>query len=139
MTVLTDDIVKRLHTDSESTVDDPPEEGEYVDPTPLSPPPNVQDKNLRSRVDMGEWDNLQDIAAFNALSPEGQLMVRTEAIDNRIHQLEVRLPMLLNQYLHDSYIQVLKKIHALRKTKGAMFYFFYKNQGLRDLPGQTDH
>jgi hypothetical protein len=60
-------------------------------------------------------------------------MARTEAIDFRVRQLEQRLPMMLNQHLHDAYIQVLKKIRALRKTKGALFYFFYKNSGQRDL------
>jgi hypothetical protein len=43
--------------------------------------------------------------------------------------------MLLNQHLHDAYVQILKKIHALRKTKGALLYYFYKDQGQRDLSG----
>jgi hypothetical protein len=138
---LTDELVKQLNLDHEQqSQDENVLEGEVVDtlPPPLTPPhqsagSESQEQELRSRIQSGEWDNLDDLEGFKNRTPEGQLMARTEAIDFRIRQLEQRLPMLLNQHLHDAYIQVLKKIHALRKTKGALFYFFYKDQGQRDL------
>lgn len=143
---ITDEIVKQLNADSESTyTDQEAVEGETVTDSsgftahtsPVFTPAETGDeKNLRSRIESGEWDNLDDLPAFTARTPEGQLMARTEAIDFRIQQLQQRLPMLLNQHLHDAYIQVLKKIGALRKTKGALFYYFYKNEGQRDLPGE---
>lgn len=137
---ITDELVKKLNSEHEEEVKDADVlEGEVVDPvpppvtTPVSTSSESPEQELASRIKSGEWDNLDDLAAFKARTPEGQLMARTEALDIRIHQLEVRLTMLLNQHLHDAYIQVLKKIHALRKTKGALFYFFYKDQGQRDL------
>lgn len=141
---LTDDLVKQIHTQSEETVKSLTitEEGTIVDDLPKYTQPissqkvvnsTGAEKELRSFIESGEWDNLDQLEAFKNRTPEGQLMSRTEAIDYRIHQLEARLPMLLNQYLHDAYIQVLKKIHALRKTKSALFYVFYKNEGQRDL------
>jgi len=141
---ITDDLVKQLNAQNESQVkEEEVLEGIVVDDLPKSSTSSSQvvstetpEKELRSRIESGEWDNLDDLEAFIARTPEGQLMARTEALDFRIRQLETRLPMLLNQHLHDSYIQVLKKIHALRKTKGALFYMFYKNEGQRDLnPG----
>ena len=97
---------------------------------------NNPEKDLRARINSGEWDNLDDLPAFQSRTQEGQLLARVEAIDNRINQLQTHLPMLLNQYLHDAYIQVLKKIHTLRKTKTGLFYFSYKHQGQRDLSGE---
>jgi hypothetical protein len=139
---ITDDLVKKLNSEHEEEVKDTDVlEGEVVDPFPphATPPvsanPESPEQELASRIKSGEWDNLDDLAAFKARTPEGQLMARTDALDIRIHQLEVRLTMLLNEHLHDAYIQVLKKIHALRKTKAALFYFFYKDQGQRDLNG----
>lgn len=140
---ITDQLVKHLNDQNEQTIPDSDVlEGTVVDDFPktsASAHPSTSDtpeRELRARIESGEWDNLDDLPAFAARTPEGQLMARTEAIDCRIRQLEQRLPMLLNQHLHDAYIQVLKKIHALRKTKGALFYFAYKNQGQRDLPGK---
>jgi len=135
---LTDDQIKKLVYQNEATApEDVVLEGKLLDDVPSSPPqatgPSSPEKELRSRIESGEWDNLDDLEAFRVRTPEGQLMCRVEAIDFRIHQLEGRLPMLLNQYLHDAYIQVLKKIYALRKTKSALFYSFYKNSGQRDL------
>ena len=140
---ITDQLVKQLNDQHEQAA---PEtdvlEGTVVDEFPrpsASGNPahsDTPERELRARIESGEWDNLDDLPAFRARTPEGQLMARTEAIDCRIRQLEQRLPMLLNQHLHDAYIQVLKKIHALRKTKGALFYFAYKNEGQRDLPGK---
>ena len=142
---ITDDLVKQLNTQNEQKVkDEEVLEGTVVDDIPKTSGTNfttsdsTPEKELRSRIESGEWDNLDDLEAFKARTPEGQLMARTEALDCRIRQLETRLPMLLNQHLHDAYIQVLKKIHALRKTKGALFYLFYKNEGQRDLgPGNS--
>lgn len=140
--VLTDDSVKKLNLQNEqATVEEEVLEGTIVDDFPkvsASAHPTISEvpeKELRARIESGEWDNLDDLPAFKNRTPEGQLMARTEAIDCRVRQLELRLPMLLNQHLHDAYIQVLKKIHALRKTKAALFYFFYKDEGQRDLPG----
>jgi hypothetical protein len=99
---------------------------------PVSAGPPVSGEKT-ARIESGEWDNLDDLDAFRARTPEGRLMARTEALDCRVRQLEQRLPMLLNQHLHDAYIQVLKKIRALRKTKAALFYLFYKKAGQRDL------
>lgn len=139
---LTDELVRQLNADHEHQVQDENIlEGEVIDTSPINFSPPVSspassenaEQELRSRIQSGEWDNLDDLDAFKARTSEGQLMARTEALDFRIRQLEQRLPMLLNQHLHDAYVQVLKKIHALRKTKGALFYFFYKNQGQRDL------
>jgi hypothetical protein len=138
---LTDQILRQLNEQNEQNI---PEsevlEGTKVDefPRPSSSgspsTSNSPEKELRARVESGEWDNMDDLPAFKARTPEGQLMARTEAIDCRVRQLETRLPMLLNQHLHDAYIQVLKKISALKKTKTALFYYFYKNSGQRDLP-----
>lgn len=140
---ITDQLVKQLNYQHEQTApDNDVLEGSVVDDFPkisASANPVTSDtpeRELRARIESGEWDNLDDLPAFRQRTPEGQLMTRTEAIDCRIRQLELRLPMLLNQHLHDAYIQVLKKIHALRKTKGALFYFAYKNEGQRDLPGK---
>lgn len=139
---LTDDVVKQIHDQNEETVKSLPitEEGNVVDDLPpYNPtastinPGSDAEKELRSYIESGEWDNLDHLEGFKNRTPEGQLMARTEAIDCRVRQLEVRLPMMLNQHLHDAYIQILKKIHALRKTKSALFYFFYKNEGQRDL------
>ena len=139
---ITDELVKELNAHNESQVkEEEVLEGIIVDDLPKAavPPQDslVSDSNpekeLRSRIESGEWDNLDSLEAFRARTPEGQLMARTESLDFRIRQLEIRLPMLLNQHLHDAYIQVLKKIHALRKTKGALFYMFYKDSGQRDL------
>ena len=138
---VTDDQVKKLVYQNESQItDDAVLEGKIIDENPnLSAKagtpgsPSSPEKELRSRIESGEWDNLDDLEAFRIRTPEGQLMARTEAIDCRIHQLEAKMPMLLNQYLHDAYIQVLKKIYALRKTKAGLFYTFYKTSGQRDL------
>ena len=138
---ITDDLVRQLNARNEeevkeeevlegTVVDDIPKSSGYSSPASAGDTP---EKELRSRIESGEWDNLDDLDAFNARTPEGQLMARTESLDFRIRQLEQRLPMLLNQHLHDAYIQVLKKIAALRKTKGALFYMFYKDSGQRDL------
>lgn len=138
---ITDELVRQINADHEQQIpEDQVLEGEVVDSftpplvAPIAPSGNEsQEQELRSRIQSGEWDNLDDIPAFVARTPEGRLMARTEALDFRVRQLEQRLPMLLNEHLHDAYIQVLKKIHALRKTKGALFYFFYKDSGQRDL------
>lgn len=138
---ITDDLVRQLNAQNESQVrEEEVLEGTVVDDIPKTSPAtsaipydSTPEKELRSRIESGEWDNLDDLEAFKARTPEGQLMARTESLDCRIRQLEQRMPMLLNQHLHDAYIQVLKKIHALRKTKGALFYMFYKNAGQRDL------
>lgn len=142
---ITDDLVKQLNESNETqTPDESVLEGEVVADaqfsspsaaTPASPAQvsNEDERNLQTHLSEGEWDNLDELPAFRARTSEGQLMLRVSAIDNRVRQLEQRLPMLLNQHLHDAYIQVLKKIHALRKTKGALFYLFYKNEGQRDL------
>lgn len=140
-TQITDDLVKRLNQQYEQQAPDSESalEGEIVDDTlPKAQSPagsQTEEQDLKSRITSGEWDNLDDLPAFAKRTPEGQLMARTEALDARVRQLELRLPMLLNQQLHDAYIQVLRKIHALRKTKAALFYFAYKNEGQRDLPG----
>jgi hypothetical protein len=139
--LLTDTAVKQLNSDHEEQLQDENVlEGEVVDPDLVTSSPVIQphgsetlEQELKSRIQSGEWDNLDDLPAFKVRTPEGQLMARTDAIDCRIRQLEQRLPMLLNQHLHDAYVQVLKKIHALRKTKAALFYYFYKHQGQRDL------
>mgnify|MGYP001558090570 FL=1 len=135
---LTDDQVKKIVYDHEAKAPDQTVlEGKILDDVPPSTPqstgPSSPERELRSRIESGEWDNLDDLEAFRIRTPEGQLMCRTEAIDFRIHQLEGKLPMLLNQYLHDAYIQILKKIYALRKTKAGLFYSFYKSSGQRDL------
>ncbi|KKU64496.1 MAG: hypothetical protein UX87_C0007G0004 [Candidatus Amesbacteria bacterium GW2011_GWA1_47_16] len=147
---ITDEIVKQLVTQNESsTSEEDVLEGEVVDDpgafsagkagtSAAAPVPENEERDLRARIQDGEWDNLDDMPAFQKRTPEGRLMSRTEAIDCRIRQLEARMPMLLNQHLHDAYIQVLKKIRALRKTKGALFYMFYKHSGQRDLPGKDD-
>ena len=130
--VLTDQHAKQLNQQLEDQI---PEE-EVLEGTvqaTASVATGNEEADLRSRITSGEWDNLDDLPAFQKRTPEGRLMARTEAIDYRIRQLEQRLPLLLNQHLHDAYIQVLKKIHALRKTKGALFYFSYKDSGQRDL------
>ncbi len=142
--VITDDLARQLNFQNEQTVrEDEVLEGVVVDEHDFTAPPSSQqsqysgpaspEKELQSRIESGEWDNLDDLEAFKARTAEGQLMARTEALDHRVRQLELRLPMLLNQHLHDAYIQILKKIHALRKTKGALLYYFYKNEGQRDL------
>lgn len=145
---ITDDLVRQLNQHNESqTPDEAVLEGEVITDhqtplsatpitaTPTSPQTSPDDeRNLQTKLAEGEWDNLDELPAFKDRTPEGQLMLRVSAIDNRVRQLEQRLPMLLNQHLHDAYIQVLKKIHALRKTKGALFYLFYKDHGQRDLP-----
>ena len=140
---ITDDLIKQLNSQNENQVQEEEVlEGTVVEDVPPSKPlesatspiqNQSQEEELRSRIQSGEWDNLDALPAFKARTDEGQLMARTEAVDFRIRQLELRLPMLLNQHLHDAYIQVLKKIHALRKTKGTIFYMFYKNSGQRDL------
>ena len=140
---ITDELARQLNQTNESQVKgEEVLEGTVVDESfipPSSPPSHSSstsrsaEEELRSRVESGEWDNLDDLEAFRLRTPEGQLMSRTEALDFRVRQLERRLPMLLNQHLHDAYVQVLKKIHALRKTKAALFYFFYKDAGQRDL------
>jgi hypothetical protein len=142
---ITDQLARDLNSQNESAVkEEEVLEGEVVDTTtvppsgsvnyvPVSAGDNTPEKELRSRIESGEWDNLDDLSAFKSRTPEGQLMARTEALDFRVRQLELRLPMLLNQHLHDAYIQILRKIHALRKTKGALLYYFYKNDGQRDL------
>ncbi|HBC72752.1 MAG: hypothetical protein UX91_C0006G0092 [Candidatus Amesbacteria bacterium GW2011_GWB1_47_19] len=140
---ITDELARQLNQTNESQVkEEEVLEGTVVDESfipPSSPPSHSSstsrsaEEELRSRVESGEWDNLDDLEAFRLRTPEGQLMSRTEALDFRVRQLERRLPMLLNQHLHDAYVQVLKKIHALRKTKAALFYFFYKDAGQRDL------
>lgn len=138
---ITDDLVRSLNAQNEeevkeeeilegSVVDDFPQAARQTSSSSLGDTP---EKELRSRIESGEWDNLDDLEAFRARTPEGKLMARTESLDYRVRQLEQRLPMLLNQHLHDAYIQVLKKIHALKKTKAALFYMFYKNAGQRDL------
>jgi hypothetical protein len=138
---LSDEFLKQLnHTNESSLPEEEILEGVLVDEpivTSSSANPTYSDtpeKELRARIESGEWDNMDDLPAFKARTPEGQLMARTEAIDCRVRQLELRMPMLLNQHLHDAYIQVLKKISALRKTKTALFYYFYKDSGQRDLP-----
>jgi hypothetical protein len=142
---ITDDLVKRLNAQNESQAPDTTVlEGEVIadsliqfsasdQPASAAKVSRDDERTLQTRISEGEWDNLDDLPAFRARTPEGQLMLRINAIDNRVRQLETRLPMLLNQHLHDAYIQVLKKIHALRQTKGALFYLFYKDEGQRDL------
>jgi hypothetical protein len=140
---ITDDLVRELNHQNERAVkDEEVLEGVVVDDVGDLPRvsrssgiggENSPEKELRARIESGEWDNLDDLDAFRARTPEGRLMARTEALDCRVRQLEQRLPMLLNQHLHDAYIQVLKKIRALRKTKAALFYLFYKKAGQRDL------
>jgi hypothetical protein len=143
---ITDDLARQLNQQNEQQVEEDEEvlEGEVVDTpsgavktsdnsVPSLPRDSSPEKELRARIESGEWDNLDDLEAFRTRTPEGRLMARTEALDFRVRQLEQRLPMLLNQHLHDAYIQVLKKIRALKKTKAALFYLFYKNQGQRDL------
>lgn len=142
---ITDRLAKRLGQkyEQEFKPDEEVLEGAVVDDAQFTsksqPAPSnttrSEEQELTSRVIAGEWDNLDDLPAFQKRTDEGKLMARTEAIDFRIRQLESRLSMLLNQHLHDAYIQVLKKIHALRKTKGALFYFAYKNEGQRDISG----
>lgn len=140
---ITDDLARKLNQQNEDQVkEEEVLEGKVVDDTnPFINHQNTQvygdsspENELRSRIESGEWDNMDDLEAFKVRTPEGQLMARTESIDFRIRQLEQRLSMLLNQHLHDAYIQVLKKITALRKTKAALFYYFYKDSGQRDLP-----
>lgn len=92
-----------------------------------------EEEELRKRIESGEWDNLDDCAAFQKRTPEGQIMSRSEAIDFRIRQLEVRLPLLLNKNLTAAYIQMLKRIRALRMTKTGMLAMFYKDEGQRDI------
>ncbi len=141
---ITDELVKQLNAQNESQAQDADVlEGTVVDDIPpkstfpsSSLPPSSPEGELRARIESGEWDNLDDLPAFAARTPEGKLMARTEAVDYRIRQLETRLPMLLNQHLHDAYVQVLKKIHALRKTKAGLFYFSYKDAGQRDLDSE---
>lgn len=138
---ITDDLVRQLNSQNESQVkEDEVIEGEVVDDTytasaPVAPIASglSPEKDLRTRIESGEWDNLDDLEAFKSRTPEGQLMCRTEAIDFRVRQLELRMPTLLNEHLHEAYIQILKKIHALRKTKSALLFYFYKNDGQRDL------
>lgn len=95
-----------------------------------------EENDLQKLIEAGEWDNLDNCHAFQKRTEEGQIMARTEAIDFRIRQLESRLPLLLNQNLTPSYIQLLKKIRALRMTKTAILALFYKNQGQRDLDNE---
>lgn len=137
---ITDQLARQLNAQNEQSIpEDAVLEGTVVDDLPKTSASghpassDTPERELRARIESGEWDNLDDLSAFKQRTSEGQLMARTEAIDCRIRQLEQRLPMLLNQHLHDAYIQVLKKIHALRKTKGALFYLAFKNEGQRDL------
>lgn len=94
-----------------------------------------EEEELRRRIEAGEWDNLDDCSAFQKRTPEGQIMARAEAVDHRIKQLETRLPLLLNRDLTSAYVQVLKRIRALRMTKMGMFALFYENLGQKDLDG----
>ncbi|HNP89240.1 MAG: hypothetical protein BWY24_00759 [Microgenomates group bacterium ADurb.Bin219] len=94
------------------------------------------EEELRKRIESGEWDNLDDCPAFQKRTPEGQIMARAEAIDFRIRQLETRLPLLLNRSLTSAYVQVLKRIRALRMTKTGMFALFYENFGQKDLDSE---
>jgi len=95
----------------------------------------LEEEELRKRIESGEWDNLDDCPAFQKRTPEGQIMARAEAIDFRIRQLETRLPLLLNRDLTSAYVQVLKRIRALRMTKTGMLALFYENFGQKDLDG----
>lgn len=95
-----------------------------------------EEEELRKRIESGEWDNLDDCPAFQKRTPEGQIMARAEAIDFRIRQLETRLPLLLNRDLTSAYVQVLKRIRALRMTKTGMLALFYENLGQKDIDGK---
>ncbi len=97
---ITDDLVKELNAQNESEVkEEEVLEGTVVDDLPKSSSPDMPatnpdstpEKELRARIESGEWDNLDDLAAFKIRTPEGQLMARTEALDFRIRQLETRL------------------------------------------------
>ena len=129
-------MVKKINAQNEDkAIDEDVLQGTIVDDAPVDNSKYSPEKELRTRIESGEWDNLDDLSAFQTRTDEGKLMARTEAIEYRVRQLSARLPMLLDQHLHDAYIQVLKKINALRKTKAALFYFSYKHQGQRDLSG----
>lgn len=115
-------------------------EGEVIDEqiyssTKTTPPTGSlqEEEELRKRVESGEWDNLEDLPAFQKRTLEGQIMARSEAIDFRIRQLETRLPLLLNRNLTAPYVQMLKRIRALRMTKTGMLAMFYKDLGQKDL------
>lgn len=114
-------------------------EGEVIDDSfiPLKSGGVSQDlpeeEELRRKIGAGEWDNLDDCPAFQKRTPEGQIMARAEAIDFRIRQLETRLPLLLNRDLTPTYVQVLKRIRALRMTKTGMLVLFYEDFGQKDL------
>lgn len=112
-------------------------EGEVIDDNPAKEEKTKdllsEEEDLRKRVESGEWDHLDNSPAFKKRSVEGQIMARTEAIDYRIRQIETRLPLLLNRNLTAAYVQMLKKIKALRQTKTAILALFYKDQGQRDL------
>jgi len=95
-----------------------------------------EEEELKRRVESGEWNNLDDCPAFQKRTPEGQIMARAEAIDFRIRQLETRLPLLLNRDLTSAYVQVLKRIRALRMTKTGMLAMFYKDSGQKDLDSE---
>lgn len=92
-----------------------------------------EEEKLRRRIEDGEWDNLDECSAFQKRTLEGQIMLRTEAIDLRIRQLEKTLPILLNRDFTAAYVQVLKRIRSLRLTKTAILELFYKNLGQRDI------
>lgn len=92
-----------------------------------------EEEELRRKIEAGEWDNLDGCLAFQKRTPEGQIMARSEAIDFRVRQLETKLPLLLNRDLTPAYVQVLKRIRALRMTKTGMLALFYENFGQKDL------
>ncbi|MDP3994745.1 MAG: hypothetical protein Q8P91_02860 [bacterium] len=133
----TDSSLKVIYENFEEEQSEEAFEGEVVDEEGFSTKDNRKyfnpEDELRKRIESGEWDNLDDCRAFKTRTIEGQIMARTEAIDFRIRQLERHLPILLNRELTPSYIQVLKKIRALRMTKTAILALFYKDQGQRDI------
>lgn len=139
-TVFSDKALKTLYQENEIKQKDKEVlEGEVVEDYALSSKTSEagtglpEEEELRKRIESGEWDNLDDCLAFQKRTAEGQIMARAEAIDFRIRQLETRLPLLLNRDLTSAYVQVLKRIRALRMTKTGMFALFYENLGQKDL------
>lgn len=138
-TVFSDTTLKTLYQENETKQkDEEVLEGEVIDNYAFSSETSVdtglpEEEELRKRIESGEWDNLDDCPAFQKRTPEGQIMARAEAIDFRTRQLETRLPLLLNRDLTSAYVQVLKRIRALRMTKTGMLALFYENLGQKDL------
>lgn len=140
-TIFSDKALKTLYQENETNQkDEEVLEGEVISDRVFTPKTSgsvsqnlPEEEELRRRIESGEWDNLDDCPAFQKRTSEGQIMARAEAIDFRTRQLETRLPLLLNRDLTSAYVQVLKRIRALRMTKTGMFALFYKDFGQKDL------